>query len=100
RHRHQILLKLTSLGLKESSTWGTKRRRREPDSAHTEATHCIPRHLRLNNSNKSTFLPPRAPASAVSPTRSSMHSTPTSINKSPAMQPQRPSSQTNIMPPP
>ncbi|TBU21599.1 hypothetical protein BD311DRAFT_734197 [Dichomitus squalens] len=74
------------------------KRREQPDSAHTEATHPPPPPPQQQQQEHVPL--PRAPASAVSPTRSPMHSTPTSINTSPAMQPQRPSSQTNIMPPP
>ncbi|TBU49829.1 hypothetical protein BD309DRAFT_986211 [Dichomitus squalens] len=101
RTRHQILLKATALGLKESSTRGTKRRR-ELDSAHTEAAHPPPPPPQQQQQQQQQHVPPpSAPASAVSPTRSPMNSTPTSINASPAMQPQRPPSQsTNIMPPP
>ncbi|KAI0768082.1 hypothetical protein BD413DRAFT_566552 [Trametes elegans] len=146
RTRHQILLKATSLGLKESTTRGTKRRR---EAEPTPETHPPPpppqqqqsqpqqppqqqqqpppqqqqqqpqpqphqphqtqhqqqqqqqhqshsqHHQQQHQQHHQHHQPPPPQPSAssvVSPARSPIISTPTSVNASPAMQPQRPPS--------
>ncbi|KAI0649286.1 hypothetical protein C8Q79DRAFT_949826 [Trametes meyenii] len=128
RTRHQILLKATSLGLKESTTRGTKRRREAeptPDTAapppppppqqqqpppqqpppqqqqhqpsHQPQQHQSSQHHTQHSQHQHQHhpQPPQqqtTASSVVSPARSPITSTPTSINASPAMQPQRPPS--------
>ncbi|KAH9945269.1 uncharacterized protein BXZ73DRAFT_38764 [Epithele typhae] len=93
RTRHQILLKATSLGLKESTTRGTKRRRHEEPTPQPqpqpEPAHPPPPPPQVHHQP----VQQNAIANMVSPTRSPMtaHTTPVS-NASPAMQPQRPPS--------
>ncbi|KAI0324584.1 hypothetical protein GY45DRAFT_1331359 [Cubamyces sp. BRFM 1775] len=145
RTRHQILLKATSLGLKESTTRGTKRRREAeptpetsapppPPPAQQQQQHQQPQQQQSQQSRQQAPQHPQpqqhqhqhqqpqqhqslqpqhhqqhhqqpshqaAASSVVSPARSPVTSTPTSINASPAMQPQRPPSSTassNVVP--
>jgi len=79
RTRHQILIKATSLGLKESSTRGTKRRR-ETDGPNDQVSPAAPPNPAKTNSK--TAL---ASAGAASASPSQSHSTPTPV-ASPAMQ--------------
>ncbi|KAI0711892.1 hypothetical protein C8T65DRAFT_718005 [Cerioporus squamosus] len=99
RTRHQILLKATSLGLKESTTRGTKRRR--ADDSHGAEHHPPPPPPPQPQPQSQPQHQPQQQAAAtsvVSPTRSPMTSTPTSIDASPAMQPaQRPPSSTSTL---
>lgn len=112
--RHQILLKATSLGLKESTTRGTKRRR-EPEatpdtnarqlpppqhtqsqSSHTQASHAQqqrPQHPQTTHTQQNPYAqlaPVNVPT--ASPAQSSATSNPPSAQASPATQPLRPPS--------
>lgn len=117
RTRHQILLKATSLGLKESTTRGTKRRR-EPDatpdanarqlpppqhtqaplaqSTHSQPSHTPqqrPQHPPATHSQQTTFVQPTSVnVTTASPAQSSAASNPPSAQASPATQPMRPPS--------
>ncbi|KAF7796000.1 hypothetical protein EIP86_007169 [Pleurotus ostreatoroseus] len=104
RTRHQILLKATALGLKESTTRGTKRRRGDEASAHDEPQRSAPAPPTAPPSTPSAPVTAVAPSTTyvaqppvtagVSPGHSSATATsnPPSANASPATQPQRPPS--------
>lgn len=116
--RHQILLKATSLGLKESTTRGTKRRR-EPDATpdtntrqlpppqhtqsplnqptHLQASHTQqqqrPQHPQTTHAQQTSYVQPAAVnVQTASPAQSSTASNPPSAQASPATQPIRPPS--------
>ncbi|THH01626.1 hypothetical protein EW026_g1131 [Hermanssonia centrifuga] len=104
RTRHQILLKATSLGLKESTTRGTKRRRGDDGGAtesNANTSASVPTSNVTTVTPVTTFVsaPPTATSAiAPSPGQSSATSNPPSANASPATQPQRPPSTTVIAP--
>lgn len=67
-HRHQILIKATSLGLKESSSRGVKRRRDEGTS--DAASPSVPHTPTVTNTSPTTTIPLQ-PAVASNPTSTS-----------------------------
>lgn len=107
RTRHQILIKATNLGLKESSGRGVKRRRETESGAggtaspapatnnasvhhDTSSTSAAP-----PSSTTSTFQVTTHPAQSVSPVHSHTASTPASAQPSPALHHPQPHHQTH-----
>ncbi|KAF8071663.1 hypothetical protein FPV67DRAFT_1482234 [Lyophyllum atratum] len=91
RTRHQILIKATSLGLKESSSRGVKRRRENEPNTSDAASPSVPptptnAHAHASNTNPppTTTAPSHAPS--ASPAHSQTASTPAA---SPALQNQQ-----------
>ncbi|KAF9468204.1 hypothetical protein BDZ94DRAFT_1247460 [Collybia nuda] len=98
RTRHQILIKATSLGLKESTSRGLKRRR-DTDGPHDAASPSVPPTPTIAHSTHSTHPNPSAAPSA-SPAQSQSASTPAA---SPALQhqqrpPPKPPTSTSSLP--
>ncbi|KAI0346535.1 hypothetical protein BDW22DRAFT_1352653 [Trametopsis cervina] len=83
RTRHQILLKATSLGLKESTTRGQKRRREADGSSEHPARNPPP-------PSPVSVHPGPPMMSHMTVTSPAQSSTPPSVNASPAAQPMRP----------
>ncbi|KAI0690621.1 hypothetical protein BC835DRAFT_1417656 [Cytidiella melzeri] len=85
--QHQILLKATSLGLKESTTRGQKRRREnDTGTEHASRNPPLPSPATSHPAPPSgiTYMP------SASPAQSSTPSNPPSANASPVAQPMRP----------
>lgn len=91
RTRHQILLKATALGLKESTTRGTKRRR-ETDASAADSRQPPPPPSSTPSTNYVQPPPAAVNVHAPSPAQSSANSNPPSAQASPATQPLRPPS--------
>ncbi|THH21302.1 hypothetical protein EW146_g227 [Bondarzewia mesenterica] len=89
RTRHQILLKATSLGLKESTTRGVKRRRDADTTPGAAGETASPRPVAPNPPSTSTG----AAAPSVSPAQSHATTSTPSAHQSPAAQHRPPSSQ-------
>ncbi|KZT07660.1 uncharacterized protein LAESUDRAFT_742775 [Laetiporus sulphureus 93-53] len=99
RTRHQILLKATSMGLKESTTRGTKRRRETDAGAGENHEHTTAPASHATATPGTATGGASAPAPAPAPAPPSTPAAPAtsagsipSANASPAMPPQRPPS--------
>ena len=88
--RHQILLKATSLGLKESTTRGNKRRREPEATPGTSGETASPRPAAPNPPTSTTGA---ATALTASPAQSHASTSTPSAQQSPAIQNRPPSSQ-------